>query len=109
MELGRYVYRAMVFMVVASPCAVVASIMPAVLSAMSQGARKGLLFKGGAYVQTLSEIQVVAFDKTGTLTRGELAVTDLIPLEGIDEGRLLQEAATYGVSVGAPPRQSHCQ
>ncbi|MFD1407185.1 heavy metal translocating P-type ATPase [Kroppenstedtia eburnea] len=91
---GDTVYRAMVFMVVASPCAVVASIMPAVLSAMSNGARKGLLFKGGAYVQTLSEVKVVAFDKTGTLTRGELAVTDLIPLEGIDEGRLLQEAAT---------------
>ncbi|MFD1427108.1 Cd2+/Zn2+-exporting ATPase [Kroppenstedtia sanguinis] len=91
---GDTVYRAMVFMVVASPCAVVASIMPAVLSAMSSGARKGLLFKGGAYVQTLAQAQVVAFDKTGTLTQGELAVTDLIPLQEIDEERLLQEAAT---------------
>ncbi len=94
MELGSTVYRAMVFMVVASPCAVVASIMPVVLSAHVPGGSQGPPVQRWAMFQTLSEIRVVAFDKTGTLTRGELAVTDLIPLEGIDEGRLLQEAAT---------------
>ncbi|PTX58902.1 Cd2+/Zn2+-exporting ATPase [Melghirimyces profundicolus] len=91
---GETVYRAMVFMVVASPCAVVASIMPAVLAAMSNGARRGLLFKGGAIVQTLSGIKAVAFDKTGTLTRGEPAVTDVIPLGGRDEAEVLEAAAT---------------
>ncbi|WP_107728640.1 heavy metal translocating P-type ATPase [Desmospora activa] len=88
------VYRAMVFLVVASPCAVVAAIMPAVLSAMSNGARQGLLFKGGAYVESLSEVQVVALDKTGTLTKGELAVTDVVPLAGEQESDILLAAAS---------------
>ncbi|SMO88710.1 heavy metal translocating P-type ATPase [Melghirimyces algeriensis] len=87
-------YRAMVFMVVASPCAVVASIMPAVLAAMSNGARKGLLFKGGSYVQALADIGVVAFDKTGTLTHGELAVTDVVPLRDWSKDGVLKVAAT---------------
>ncbi|MDR6227585.1 heavy metal translocating P-type ATPase [Desmospora profundinema] len=91
------VYRAMVFLVVASPCAVVASIMPAVLSAMSNGARQGLLFKGGAYVESLSEVRVVAFDKTGTLTRGELAVTDVLPLDGREENEVLMAAASLEI------------
>lgn len=88
------VYRAMVFLVVASPCAVVASIMPAVLSAMSNGSRQGVLFKGGAHVESLSEVRVVALDKTGTLTLGELAVTDVVPLEGNRENDVLLAAAS---------------
>jgi Cd2+/Zn2+-exporting ATPase len=88
------IYRAMVFLVVASPCAVVASIMPAVLSAMSNGARRGLLFKGGSYIESLSEVRVVAFDKTGTLTKGQLAVTDVIPLDGHSENEVLLAAAS---------------
>lgn len=91
---GDAFYRAMVFLVVASPCAVVASIMPAVLSAMSNGARKGLLFKGGAYVQSLSDVKVVAFDKTGTLTMGELEVTDIFPLGHSSKEEILQAAAS---------------
>lgn len=87
-------YKAMVFIVVASPCAVVASIMPAVLSAMSNGARKGLLFKGGSYLQALSEIKAVAFDKTGTLTVGEPVVTDVVAAKGYSEAEVLQVAAS---------------
>lgn len=69
-------YRAMVFLVVASPCAVVASIMPALLSAMSYGARKGILFKTGTQIEQLAHVKVIAFDKTGTLTKGSPRVTD---------------------------------
>ncbi|KKI93901.1 ATPase [Bacillus sp. SA1-12] len=72
------IYRALVLMVVASPCALVASIMPATLSAISNGARSGLLFKGGVHLEQLSKTNVVVFDKTGTLTRGEPTVTDII-------------------------------
>lgn len=90
---GDTLYQAMVFMVVASPCAVVASIMPAVLAAMSNGARKGILFKGGAHVQSFSGIKAVAFDKTGTLTCGEPAVTDVVPLGDRDEDEVLKAAA----------------
>lgn len=71
-------YRAMVLLVVASPCAVVASIMPANLSAISNGAKKGILFKGGAHLESLGNLQAIAFDKTGTLTKGKPEVTQFI-------------------------------
>ncbi|MBM7553698.1 heavy metal translocating P-type ATPase [Thalassobacillus pellis] len=71
------IYRAMILLVVASPCALVASIMPATLSAISAGARSGVLFKGGIHLEKLSQIKVIAFDKTGTLTYGKPEVTDL--------------------------------
>jgi len=67
-------YRAMTLLVVASPCALVISIPSAILSAIAWGARKGILFRGGAAIEKLGEIDVVALDKTGTLTTGELAV-----------------------------------
>jgi Zn2+/Cd2+-exporting ATPase len=67
-------YRAMTLLVVASPCALVLSIPSAVLAAIAWGARRGILFRGGAAVEKLSEVQVVALDKTGTLTTGELQV-----------------------------------
>lgn len=86
-------YRSMVFLVVASPCALVASIMPATLSAISNSARKGLLFKGGAYLDHISRVQVIAFDKTGTLTEGRLTVTDLEPHGELQASDLLQAAA----------------
>jgi len=87
-------YKAMVFLVVASPCALVASIMPAVLSAISSSARRGMLFKGGAHLENLGRTQVVAFDKTGTLTTGSPVVTDVIPLQDQGENELLRVAAS---------------
>lgn len=86
-------YKAMVFLVVASPCAVVASVMPATLSAMSKSARKGVLFKGAAHMDLLSEAKVVAFDKTGTLTSGSPVVTDLVVLDGYDRLSVLAACA----------------
>lgn len=87
-------YKAMVFLVVASPCALVASIMPAMLSAISNSARKGLLFKGGVHLDNLANVQLVAFDKTGTLTYGKPVVTDLIPYQNLNENELLQSTAS---------------
>ncbi|GAA0411020.1 heavy metal translocating P-type ATPase [Paenibacillus motobuensis] len=86
-------YKAMVFLVVASPCAVVASVMPATLSAMSKSARKGVLFKGAAHMDLLSEAKVVAFDKTGTLTSGSPEVTELVVMEGYDRLTVLAACA----------------
>ena len=67
-------YLSMTLLVVASPCALVLSIPSAVLAAIAWGARRGILFRGGAAVEKLAEVQVVAMDKTGTLTTGELHV-----------------------------------
>lgn len=87
-------YKAMVFLVVASPCALVSSIMPAMLSAISNRARKGVLFKGGAHIENMARTAVVAFDKTGTLTLGTPEVTDFIVAEGWDENDLLRICAS---------------
>ncbi|MGX7417606.1 heavy metal translocating P-type ATPase [Carnobacterium gallinarum] len=69
-------YRGMVFLISASPCALAASAIPATLSAISNLAKRGVLFKGGSYLSNLAEIKAVAFDKTGTLTKGKPSVTD---------------------------------
>ncbi|MGG4266555.1 heavy metal translocating P-type ATPase [Peribacillus simplex] len=78
-------YRAMILLVVASPCALVASIMPATLSAISNGARHGILFKGGIHLENLGNLQAIALDKTGTLTKGKPEVTDVIIREDLSE------------------------
>lgn len=87
-------YRAMVLLVVASPCALVASIMPATLSAISNGAKNGILFKGGVHLENLSHLKAIAFDKTGTLTKGKPEVTNLIVAEGLDQNDVLLKAAS---------------
>lgn len=69
-------YRGMVLLTVASPCALVASATPATLSAISNGAKNGVLFKGGAAMEALSTMEVLYTDKTGTLTFGDFTVTD---------------------------------
>ena len=93
-EWQQALYRSMVFLVVASPCALVASIMPAVLSAISTSARKGLLFKGGVHLENLARVKAVAFDKTGTLTKGRPVVTRILPFQGYSEQELLHIAAS---------------
>jgi Cd2+/Zn2+-exporting ATPase len=75
-------YRAMTLLVVASPCALVLSVPSSILSAIACGARRGVLFRGGAAVETLAGVNVVALDKTGTLTTGELTLESLDCLRG---------------------------
>jgi Cd2+/Zn2+-exporting ATPase len=93
LESGAAWYRAMTFLVVASPCAVVISTPAAVLSAMAAGARHGVLFKSGAALEVLSRVRTVAMDKTGTLTEGRMRVMQVIALKG-DENQAKLLAAS---------------
>lgn len=70
-------YRSMTLLVVMSPCALVLSVPSAILSAIATGARRGVLFRGGAAVEMLAAVDVVAMDKTGTLTTGELRLAEV--------------------------------
>ena len=81
-------YRSATLLVAASPCAIVISVPAAILSALSAAAREGVLFKGGAALETLAAVDTFAFDKTGTLTTGKASVTGVVALDG-DEGRFL--------------------
>ncbi len=86
-------YRSMIFLVVASPCALAAAMMPTLLSALSNGARNGVLFKGSTFIESLGRVRAVAFDKTGTLTTGAPKVTDVVSFGGGTEDDLLARAA----------------
>lgn len=81
-------YRAATLLVAASPCAVVISVPAAILSALSAAARGGVLFKGGAALETLARVRSFAFDKTGTLTTGKAEVTRIVALDGSEDALL---------------------
>lgn len=81
-------YRAMTLMVAASPCAVIISTPAAVLSAITAGARQGVLFKGGEHIESIADVDVVALDKTGTLTEGSTRLTDAVVREAGGDGSL---------------------
>jgi len=82
-------YRTVVFLIAASPCALAAAAVPATLSGLSNLAKRGVLFKGGAYLTQLAELRAVAFDKTGTLTVGKPAVTDVYFTADVDQATLI--------------------
>ena len=86
------IYRALIFLVVASPCALMASIMPTLLSGIANGARRGILFKNGAQLEQIGRVRAIAFDKTGTLTTGNLQVVNVLAAQP-DSTQLLQVAA----------------
>ncbi|MFH9085785.1 heavy metal translocating P-type ATPase [Streptomyces sp. NPDC017673] len=87
--------RAMTFMIVASPCAVVLATMPPLLSAIANAGRHGVLVKSAVVMERLGQVDAVALDKTGTLTEGTPRVTDVVPLPGagLGEPELLALAA----------------
>ena len=87
------IYKALIFLVVASPCALMASIMPTLLSGIANGARAGILFKDGAQLEKIGRVRAIAFDKTGTLTTGQLQVVEIISAANSTEEELLQLAA----------------
>ncbi|MGP2467178.1 zinc/cadmium/mercury/lead-transporting ATPase [Yersinia sp. 2540 StPb PI] len=88
-----WLYRGLTLLLIGCPCALVISTPAAITSALAAATRRGALIKGGAALEQLGRIQTVAFDKTGTLTEGKPKVTDILPISGVSETRLLALAA----------------
>ncbi len=96
-----YFYRALVFLVVSCPCALVISVPLSYFSGIGLASRRGILFKGGNYLDALAKADTVIFDKTGTLTQGEFIVAGIQPAEGSGADALLHYTAA------AESRSSH--
>lgn len=88
--------RGLVVLVIACPCALVISTPVAVVSGLAAAARRGILVKGGEFLEEFGQLRALAFDKTGTLTRGEPAVVEVVATNGRDDAELLQIAAALG-------------
>ena len=89
----EWVYRALVLLVIACPCALVISTPVSIVAALTAAARNGVLVKGGMFIELPARLKAVALDKTGTLTEGRPAVVEVVPLNGHDEAELLERAA----------------
>ena len=94
-------YRGMTMLVAASPCALALGTPAAVLAGIAQAARRGVLIKGGEYLEALGTLRALALDKTGTLTNGRPEVTELVPLPGVSADELL------GVAAAVERRSQH--
>jgi Cd2+/Zn2+-exporting ATPase len=100
-DLNEWIYKGLAILLIGCPCALVISTPAAIAASLSSGARRGLLLKGGAVLETLGKVTAVAFDKTGTLTEGKPQVTDVIAF-GKDEGEVLKYAAALETGSSHP-------
>ncbi|OBA02732.1 cadmium-translocating P-type ATPase [Bacillus subtilis] len=91
--LSDWVYRALIFLVISCPCALVVSIPLGFFGGIGAASKAGVLVKGSNYLEALNQVKYAVFDKTGTLTKGSFEVTEIKPAEGFTKGRLLEAAA----------------
>ncbi|MBM7558043.1 heavy metal translocating P-type ATPase [Halanaerobacter jeridensis] len=104
--LSDWIYRALIFLVVSCPCALVVSIPLGFFGGIGSASKKGILIKGGNYLEALNELDTVVFDKTGTLTEGVFDVQTVVPATGWTEEELLEAAAVVEYNSNHPIAQS---
>lgn len=90
---GEWIYRALVLLVIGCPCALVISTPVTIVSGLAAAARRGILIKGGTYLELGTMLKGIALDKTGTITEGRPRVTDVIPLDSRSKAEILHLAA----------------
>lgn len=90
---SKWIYRALVFLVVSCPCALVISIPLSFFGGIGGASKKGILIKGGNYLEALNQVETIVFDKTGTLTKGIFDVTEIYTEMGINKAEVLKYAA----------------
>lgn len=101
-RVSDWIFRALTFLVISCPCALVISIPLSFFGGIGCASKNGILVKGSNYLETLSDVKYFVFDKTGTLTKGVFEVTDVVPAEGFDKDNLLEYAA-YAESASTHP------
>lgn len=100
--LSDWVYRALIFLVISCPCALVVSIPLGFFGGIGAASKAGVLVKGSNYLEALNQVAYAVFDKTGTLTKGNFAVTDIKPAAGFTKDRLLYSAALAEIHSNHP-------
>ena len=90
---AEWFHRALIFLVISCPCALVISIPLTFFAGIGGASRKGILVKGANYMETLAKVRTMVFDKTGTLTKGQFSVSDIEPASGYSKEELLQKAS----------------
>ncbi|WP_433707905.1 heavy metal translocating P-type ATPase [Paenibacillus illinoisensis] len=103
---AEWIYRALVFLVISCPCALVVSIPLGFFGGIGAASRNGILVKGSNYLEALNDVKVVVFDKTGTLTKGVFNVTAIRPEGGRTEGELMELAAIAEAQSNHPIAES---
>ncbi|MBR3149843.1 MAG: cadmium-translocating P-type ATPase [Eubacterium sp.] len=92
-EWGEWIYRALTFLVISCPCALVISIPLSFFGGIGRASKEGILVKGSSYLEKLSKTKCVVFDKTGTMTKGVFEVNEIMPHNGFDKDEILMLAA----------------
>lgn len=97
-----WIYRSLVLLVIACPCALVISTPVSVVASLAAAARNGVLVKGGVFIELPGKLVAIAMDKTGTLTKGAPEVIDVVPMNGHDEEELLTRAGALELNSNHP-------